>query len=138
MKRHTGAVVSRKSASGHSPHFAYRGRGLHQFRPESLQQTLGSQGAPPTERRTGRSHSLLAVAVVAFAEGLRAQPSPQSITYIMRSNLCLSLLRKDQGQGPGTEVQHARTFKHETATFRRPVLMLVAIFLKLYVADIPG
>ena len=67
---------------------------LHRFRPESLQQTLGSQGAPPMERRTGRSHSLLAVAVVAFAEGPRAQPSPLSITYVMRGNLCLSLLRK--------------------------------------------
>ena len=63
---------------------------LHRFRPESPQQTLGSQGAPPTERRTGRSHCLLAVVVVAFAEGLRAQPSPQSITYIMRGNLCLA------------------------------------------------
>ena len=37
-----------------------------------------------------------------------------------------------------TEVQHARTVKHETATFPRPVLMLVAIFLKFYVADISG
>ena len=52
------------------------------------------------ERRTGRSHCLLAVAVVAFAEGPRAQPSPRSITYVMRGNLCLSLLRKDRGPGP--------------------------------------
>ena len=37
-----------------------------------------------------------------------------------------------------TKVQHARTVKHETATFPRPVLMLVAIFLKFYVADISG
>ena len=37
-----------------------------------------------------------------------------------------------------TEVQHARTVKHETATLPRPVLMLVAIFLKIYVADISG
>ena len=34
--------------------------------------------------------------------------------------------------------QHARAVKHETATFPRPVLLLVAIFLKLYVADISG
>ena len=64
---------------------------LHRFRPASPQQTLGSQGAPPTERRTGRSHCLLAVAVVAFAEEPRARPSPRSITYVMRGNLCLSL-----------------------------------------------
>ena len=63
---------------------------LHRFRPESPQQTLGSQGAPPTERRTGRSHCVLAVAVVAFAEGPRARPSPRSITYVMRGNLCLA------------------------------------------------
>ena len=37
-----------------------------------------------------------------------------------------------------TKVQHARTVKHETATFPRPVLMLVAIFLKFYVADFSG
>ena len=68
---------------------------IHRFRPESPQQTLGSQGAPPTERRTGRSQCLSAVAVVAFAEGLRAQPSPRSITHVMRGNICLPLLRKD-------------------------------------------
>ena len=73
---------------------------LHRFRPESPQQTLGSQGAPPTERRTKRSHCVLAVAVVALAEGPRAQPSPRSITYVMRGNLCLSLLWKDRGPGP--------------------------------------
>ena len=28
--------------------------------------------------------------LVAFAEGPRAQPSPRSITYVMRGNLCLS------------------------------------------------
>ena len=63
---------------------------LHRFRPASPQQTLGSHGGPPTERRTGRSHCLLAVAVVAFAEGPRARPSPRSITYVMRGNLCLA------------------------------------------------
>ena len=45
---------------------------------------------------------------------------------------------RSQTRKDGTEVQHARTVKHETATFPRPVLMLVAIFLKLYVADISG
>ena len=35
-----------------------------------------------------------------FAEGPRAQPSPWSITYVMRGNLCLSLLRKDRGPSP--------------------------------------
>ena len=43
---------------------------------------------------------------------------------------------RSQTRRDGTEVRHARTFKHETASFPRPVLMLVAIFLKLYVADI--
>ena len=56
---------------------------LHRFRPESLQQTLESQGAPSTERRTGRSHSLLAVAVVAFAEGPRGLA--QSMEYHVRT-----------------------------------------------------
>ena len=56
---------------------------LHRFRPESLQQTLESQGAPSTERRTGRSHSLLAVAVVAFAEGPRGLA--QSMEYHVRN-----------------------------------------------------
>ena len=50
---------------------------------ESLQQTLESQGAPSTERRTGRSHSLLAVAVVAFAEGPRGLA--QSMEYHVRN-----------------------------------------------------
>ena len=56
---------------------------LHRFRPESLQQTLEIQGAPSTERRTGRSHSLLAVAVVAFAEGPRGLA--QSMEYHVRN-----------------------------------------------------
>ena len=55
------------------------------------------------ERRTGRSHCLLAVAVVAFAEG-PTEGLAQSIEYhvrnVMRGNLCLSLLRKDRGPGP--------------------------------------
>ena len=37
-----------------------------------------------------------------------------------------------------TEVQNAHTAKHDTATLPRPVLMLVAIFLKIYVADTSG
>ena len=56
---------------------------LHRFRPESLQQTLESQGAPSTERRTGRSHSLLAVVVVAFVEGPRGLA--QSMEYHVRN-----------------------------------------------------
>ena len=52
---------------------------LHRFRPASPQQTLGSQGVVA-----------FAVAVVAFAEGPRARPSPRSITYVMRGNLCLA------------------------------------------------
>ena len=36
----------------------------------------------------------------------------------------------------GTEVQHACTVNHETASFPRTVLMLVALYLKLYGADI--
>jgi len=55
------------------------------------------------ERRTGRSHCFLAVAVVAFAEG-PTEGLAQSIEYhvrnVMRGNLCLSLLRKDRGPGP--------------------------------------
>ena len=42
---------------------------------------------------------------VAFAEGPRAQPSPQSITYVMRGNLCLAhrpaLCRTPAGPSPG-------------------------------------
>ena len=60
---------------------------LHRFRPESPQQTLGSQGAPPTERRTGRSHCLLAVAVVALAEGPRARPSHLAFNIIISTSI---------------------------------------------------
>ena len=34
--------------------------------------------------------------------------------------------------------QHARAVQHETTTFPRPILLLLAIFLKLYIADISG
>ena len=34
--------------------------------------------------------------------------------------------------------KHARAVQHETTTFPRPILLLLAIFLKLYIADISG
>ena len=43
---------------------------------------------------------------------------------------------QSQTERDGTEERHEHTFKHETASFPRPILMLVAIFLKLYVAVI--
>ena len=43
---------------------------------------------------------------------------------------------QSQTERDDTEERHEHTFKHDTASFPRPVLMLVAIFLKLYVADI--
>ena len=34
--------------------------------------------------------------------------------------------------------QHAHAVQHEPTTFPRPILLLLAIFLKLYIADISG
>jgi len=52
-------------------------------------------------RASPKMTSYLALSLlVAFAEGPRARPSPWSITYVRRGNLCLSLLRKDRGPSP--------------------------------------
>ena len=45
-----------------------------------------------------------------------------------------SVPNKEGGYGK----KHARAVQHETTTFPRPILLLLAIFLKLYIADISG
>ena len=70
--------------------------------------------------------------------GKSAERSEKRETSTIKMRGPKDAMVRSQTRRDGTEVQHARAVKHETATFPRPVLLLVAIFLKLYVADISG
>ena len=78
------------------------------------------------------------VAIESPEEEKEDKKNTRTSTSNVKQDKIIRKQHRNNGTSRDTEVQHARTVKHETTTFPRPVLMLVAIFLKLYVADISG
>ena len=78
------------------------------------------------------------VAIESPAEKKRTNKKPKNKHQQRKQDKITRKQQRNNSNSRDTKVQHARRVKHETAAFPRPVLMLVAIFLKFYVAYISG